>query len=143
MATTTFKPPEKKHVAIPRSHSDIKVPGKSMFSITLTKEDSVFVEYVTKEKQVIEEEEREVPVRVYEEASLGTLASTITRLRVTVRGAHLWSIVIKADKDVSYGTMASVMDALQSLKINQFHLVMTMMIQLLVMTMMIVVVEFL
>ena len=123
MATTTFKPPEKKQVIVPRSHSEIKVPGKNMFSITLTKEDSVFVEYITKETKIIEGEEKEMPARVYEEASLETLASTITRLRVTVPGAHLWSIVIKADKNVSYGTIASVMDALQSLKINQFHLV--------------------
>ena len=123
MATTTFKPPEKKQVIVPRSHSEIKVPGKSMFSITLTKEDSVFVEYITKETKTIEGEEKEVPVRMYEESSVDLLTSTINRIRSTVRGAYGWSIIIKADREASYGAMASIMDALQDLKINQFHLV--------------------
>jgi biopolymer transport protein ExbD len=122
MTTTTFKPPEKKNVTIPVSHSEISIPDNTI-SITVTKEDSAFVEYVTKEKQLIEGKEKDVPTRVYEESDLQTLAATITRIRITVPGAALWSIVIKADKNASYGAMASVMEALQSLKINQFHLV--------------------
>ncbi len=121
MTTTTFKPPEKKNVTVPLSHSNITIPD-NIINITITKEDSVFVEYVTKEKKEVEGEEKVMPTRMYEETSLGTLASTITRIRVSVPGAALWSIIIKADKDVSYGTMASVMDALQDLKINQFNL---------------------
>ena len=122
MTTTTFKPPEKKGVTVPSSHSEIIVPD-NIISITVTKEDSVFVEYVTKEKQLIEGKEIEMPTRVYEETTLGSLASTITRIRVTIPGAVFWSIVIKADKSASYGAMADIMKALQSLKINQFHLV--------------------
>jgi biopolymer transport protein ExbD len=122
MTTTTFKPPEKKSVVIPTSHSEITIPD-NIISITVTKDDSVFVEYVTKEKQIVEGKEKEIPTRVYEEANLGTLASTITRIRVTIPGAVFWSVVIKADKNSSYGAMADIMQALQSLKISQFHLV--------------------
>lgn len=32
-------------------------------------------------------------------------------------------LVIKADKNVKYGTMAELMDALQAMKINRFHLI--------------------
>jgi biopolymer transport protein ExbD len=122
MTTTTFKPPEKKGVTIPSSHSEITIPD-NIISITVTKEDSVFVEYVTKEKQLVEGKEIEMPTRVYEETTLGTLAMTITRIRVTIPGAVFWSIIIKADKNASYGAMADIMQALQSLKISQFDLV--------------------
>jgi len=122
MCTTTFKPPEKKTVAIPISHSEITIPD-NIISITVTKEDSTFVEYVAKEKQLIEGKEKEMPTRVYEESSLQGLATTITRIRITVPGAVSWGVVIKADKNASYGAMASIMEALQALKINQFHLV--------------------
>jgi biopolymer transport protein ExbD len=40
-----------------------------------------------------------------------------------VPGAFTWFVVIKADKDVSYGTMGSIMDALQAIKISKFSLV--------------------
>jgi len=47
----------------------------------------------------------------------------ITRIRATVPGAIRWFVVIKADKDVSYGTMNSIMNALQEIKISKFSLV--------------------
>lgn len=124
MTTTTFKPPEKKGVTIPSSHSEITIPD-NVISITVTKDDSVFVEYVTREKQLVEGKEIEMPTRVYEETTLGTLAMTINRIRATVLGgaAARWSIVIKADKNASYGAMADIMQDLQSLKISQFDLV--------------------
>ncbi len=71
MATTSFKPPEKLHVSLPASHSEIKLPESDMIYVTVTKEDSV----------------------------------------------------IKADKEVSYGTMNSIMNALQEIKISKFSLV--------------------
>ncbi len=123
MATTSFKPPEKLHVALPSSHSEIKLPESDMIYVTVTKEDSVLVEYIT--KRTVEREGKEVsePIRHYEEATPTTLPRVITQIRASVPGAYKWFVVIKADKDVSYGTMNSIMNALQEIKISKFSLV--------------------
>jgi len=123
MTTTSFKPPEKLHVTLPSSHSEIKLPESDMIYVTVTKEDSVLVEYITKRKMEREGKEISVPVRHYEEATPTTLPMVITQIRATVPGAYKWFVVIKADKDVSYGTMNSIMNALQEIKISKFSLV--------------------
>jgi biopolymer transport protein ExbD len=47
----------------------------------------------------------------------------ITQIRASVPGAYSWFLVIKADRDVSYGTMNSIMTSLQDIKISKFSLV--------------------
>ncbi|MGB8658421.1 MAG: biopolymer transporter ExbD [Candidatus Zixiibacteriota bacterium] len=123
MTTTSFKPPEKLHVTLPASHSEIKLPESNMIFVTVTKEDTVMVEYITKEKVTREGKELNEPVRHYEEANPTTLPQVITQIRGSVPGALGWFLVIKADKDVQYGTMSSIMDALQKIKISKFSLV--------------------
>ena len=123
MATTSFKPPEKLHVALPSSHSEIKLPESDMIYVTVTKEDSIVVEYITKQKVVREGKEVSEPIRHYEEATPFNLPMVITHIRSNVPGALQWFVVIKADKEVSYGTMSSIMDALQDIKISKFSLV--------------------
>jgi biopolymer transport protein ExbD len=123
MATTSFKPPEKLHVTLPSSHSEIKLPESDMIYITVTKEDSVMVEYITKQKVEREGKEFTEPVRHYEEATPGSLPMVITQIRGTVPGAYKWFLVIKADKEVRYGTMNSIMNSLQDIKISKFSMV--------------------
>jgi biopolymer transport protein ExbD len=62
-------------------------------------------------------------VRHYEEATPINLPMVITRIRGTVPGAYKWFLVIKADKEVKYGTMNSIMNSLQDIKISKFSLV--------------------
>jgi biopolymer transport protein ExbD len=123
MATTSFKPPEKLHVSLPASHSEIKLPESDMIYVTVTKEDSVMVEYITKQKVEREGKEISEPVRHYQEATPTSLPLVITQIRASVPGAYKWFVVIKADKAVSYGTMNSIMNALQEIKISKFSLV--------------------
>jgi biopolymer transport protein ExbD len=123
MVTTSFKPPEKLHVSLPASHSEIKLPESDMIYVTVTKEDSVMVEYITKQKVEREGKEVSEAVRHYQEATPIGLPLVITQIRATVPGAVRWFVVIKADKDVSYGTMNSIMNALQEIKISKFSLV--------------------
>lgn len=128
MATTSFKPPQKKAVAVPASHSEIKLPETNLMTITVTKEDSVFVDYVVSRKKKVadekgKEKEVSVPDRIYEEASLSNIASVITKIRVSDPAARTLPLIIKADKDVSYGSMAELMDALQGIQIIKFSLV--------------------
>ena len=123
MTTTSFKPPEKMHVSLPASHSEIKLPESDMIFVTVTKEDSILVEYITKEKIKREGKEFNEPVRHYEEANPTTLPMVITHIRANVPGAVRWFVVIKADKDINYGTMDNIMKALQEIKISKFSLV--------------------
>jgi biopolymer transport protein ExbD len=123
MTTTSFKPPEKLHVSLPSSHSEIKLPESDMIYVTVTKEDTIMVEYITKEKKTAPDgKETTEPVRHYEEANPTSLPQVITQVR-SLPGALTWFVVIKADKDVSYGTMNSIMEALQKIKISKFSLV--------------------
>jgi len=129
MATTTFKPPEHRPVNVPTSHSEIKLPESNLMTITVTKEDSVFVDYiVSRKKTVVDEESGEemeisVPDRVYEEATLQTLTQVITKMRITDAAARSIPLIIKADEEVTYGTMSALMEALQGININKFSLV--------------------
>jgi biopolymer transport protein ExbD len=129
MATTTFKPPEHKSVNIPTSHSEIKLPESNLMTITVTKEDSVFVDYIVSRKKTVVDEktgketEITVPDRIYEEADLQNVSQVITRMRIGDAAARTIPLIIKADEEVTYGTMATLMDALQGININKFSLV--------------------
>lgn len=122
MTTTTFKPPEKKQITVPSSHSQIDLPDVDILNISVTKEDSIYLEYIVKSEKEIKGKKEGVLDRVYEEATPETLYEIITRIRATQWGYKM-RLVIKADRNVRYGTMASIMDALQKEKIVQFHLV--------------------
>jgi len=122
MTTTTFKPPEKKQITVPSSHSQIDLPDVDILNISVTKEDSIFLEYIVKSEKEVKGKKEAVLDRVYEEANPQTLAETINRIRATQWGYKM-RLVIKADRDVRYGTMAAIMDALQEMNIVQFHLV--------------------
>lgn len=123
MTTTQFKPPEKKDIKLPSSHSEIKLPESDLLNITITQDDSIFVDYTSKKEQVINGKKQSVMDRTYHEATPQTIAQVINAIRVTVPGGYRMKLVIKADKNVKYGTMADLMDALQAMKINRFHLI--------------------
>jgi biopolymer transport protein ExbD len=122
MTTTTFKPPEKKQITVPSSHSQIDLPDVDILNISVTKDDSIFLEYIVKSEKVVKGKKQGVLDRVYEEANPQTLAEIINRIRATQWGYKM-RLVIKADRDVRYGTMAAIMEALQEMDIVQFHLV--------------------
>lgn len=122
MTTTTFKPPEKKQITVPSSHSQIDLPDVDILNISVTKDDSIFLEYIVKSEKEVKGKKQGVLDRVYEEANPQTLAEIINRIRATQWGYKM-RLVIKADRDVRYGTMAAIMEALQEMDIVQFHLV--------------------
>ena len=122
MTTTTFKPPEKKQITVPSSHSQIDLPDVDILNISVTKDDSIFLEYIVKSEKEVKGKKQGVLDRVYEEANPQTLGEIINRIRATQWGYKM-RLVIKADRDVRYGTMAAIMEALQQMDIVQFHLV--------------------
>ena len=113
MATTQFKPPEKEHVSLPYSHSEIKVPDAGLINITVNEYNNIFVEYITKDKETGE------IVRESPEVTLRTLNHELTVARVRM-GNPL--IIVRADRDSRYGTMKDIMSTLQDIGIDHFSM---------------------
>jgi len=120
MTTTSFKPPEAKSVTLPESHSQIELPDKDIINITVTKEDSIFVDFLQKENVVIEGREVTTTVRKYAEADIYNVSSLINRARaVNIRAL----IVIKADRDASFGVMDAVMESMRQNELTRFLII--------------------
>jgi len=120
MSTTQFKPPEKKSVALPASHSDIKLPEKDILNITVTKDDSIAVDYVDRKQVEIQGKKEQVLERIYEDVSLNTLAGTILSIRAKYPGIF---VVIKADREAHYGTIQALMTTMRDNHMPRFQLV--------------------
>ncbi len=117
MATTQFKPPEAKAVDLPESHSQIELPDKDVINITLTKLDSLFVDYVEKEHVMIEGQEVLIPVRTVIKCDKYSVAQEILRARGKLIKAL---VVIKADGKASFGGMQDLMKAMQENNLERF-----------------------
>jgi len=120
MSTTQFKPPEKKSVKLPTSHSQISLPDKDIINVTVTADDSIFVDYIVKEKVNIDGQEVSMPTRQYREATVDNVGSVINQVRAINPRAFL---VIKADKDSKFGTMEGIMKTMQEQHLTRFQIV--------------------
>ncbi len=120
MTTTSFKPPEAKAVTLPQSHSMIELPDKDIINITVTKQDSIFVDFLQKEEIILDGRPVLTTVRKYAEADVYNVASLINRARaVNLRAL----IVIKADRDASYGVMDEIMKSMRENELNRFLII--------------------
>jgi biopolymer transport protein ExbD len=120
MSTTQFKPPEAKAVTLPSSHSQIELPDKDIINITVSKKDSIYVDFLQKEKVVIDGQELTTTVRKYAEVDTLNVASAINRARTLNLKAL---IVIKADKDASFGTMNAIMNSMSENQLTRFLII--------------------
>lgn len=120
MTTTSFKPPEAKAVTLPESHSMIELPDKDIINITVTEEDSIFVDFIQKENVIIEGKEVYTTVRKVAEADIYTVASLINRARAVNRRAL---IVIKADRNASFGVMDKIMKSMSENSLTRFLII--------------------
>lgn len=120
MATTTFKPPEARAVDLPESHSQIELPDKNIINITVTKMDSVYVDYVEIATIEIEGREQETTVRRVFRTDPSMVSEKILRARAkNIRAL----VVIKADKDASFGAMKDVMGSMQENGLERFLII--------------------
>ncbi|HKK20217.1 MAG TPA: biopolymer transporter ExbD [candidate division Zixibacteria bacterium] len=117
MATTQFKPPEARAVDLPESHSQIKLPDKDVINVTLTKLDSMYVDYVEKADIEINGEIVNTTVRRVRKVDLYNLAAEINRARAKNRKAL---VVVKADKGASFGAMQDIMKQMQENHLERF-----------------------
>lgn len=126
MATTTFKPPETKAVTLPQSHSEIKLPDKDLINITVTKLDSVFVDYLEPVTMDDGNGEFTTTVRKYAECAPDEVSYFINLARAKNFRAL---VVIKADQNASYGAMQEVMESMQQNNLTKFQVVTDMKIE--------------
>jgi len=104
MSTTQFKPPEEVAVTLPASTSEIKVPETGIIVITVNKSGRVFIG---------DESGAAAEVKLEE------LEGAVVSYRSRRPGAR---VIIKGDKDSSYGQIADVMDVMQKTNTNRFNL---------------------
>ncbi len=120
MATTQFKPPEARAVDLPESHSQIELPDKDIINITVTKYDSIYVDFVIRTTINIDGADVETTARLVRIADKYTVASEINRGRARIPRAL---VVIKADQDASFGVMQDVMESMQENFLERFLII--------------------
>ncbi len=117
MTTTQFKPPEKDQINLPESNSEAKSPESEIITIAITSpkpeyggESAVKVIY----RQGGQEVERQVaPANVATE--MGALLTDARSANPSAR------MIVKMDKDATYGIMADLMKALQEANAPRFN----------------------
>ena len=117
MLTTHFKAPEGADIALPTSNSVIKLPESDVMTITVTRDDRIFL---TVDSQRLRGElfgaENALRGGVQVEGRQ-QLAELLMRARTL--NPKLRTVV----KDAPYGPIEDVMDVLQQVKISRFNLV--------------------
>ena len=110
MTTTQMNPPEKDKITLPESNSEAKSPESDIITISVTKQPSVRVSW----RAGGQKQEREVKP--------GQIAAEMPQLLSTARSANPAArMIVKMDKDATYGVMADLMPALQQAKAPRFN----------------------
>jgi len=120
MATTTFKPPEARAVDLPESHSQIELPDKDIINITVTKLDSIYVDYIQLVEVEIEGTLVKTQGRFVKTCDIYTIATEILRARGKNPRAL---VVVKADGEASFGVMQDVMGEMQNNHLERFLII--------------------
>lgn len=148
MVTTQFKPPEKKKVELPASHSQIELPTRNVFMVTVPPEDSVFIDYVAKRRITLED--GTVTERTFRNVvsipfdQVETVGPAVQNMRaVELRNVNdLYPgeankdsrtaakqdvisslVVVKGDRSAPYGIMEKLMNSLRDEGINSFQII--------------------
>jgi biopolymer transport protein ExbD len=131
MTTTQFKPPEKQQVTLPMSESQYKIPQSDIINITVNKEDSIFIEFITNFiaksdtmiDGVLHHSGDTTTIRQYIDVEPKTLNQEFLKVQANfLRNKVNPMVIVKADRDSRYGTVKKIMDTLQDLNINRFSL---------------------
>lgn len=120
MATTQFKPPEARAVELPESHSMIELPAKDIINVTVTKLDSIFVDYLVDAVINVDGKDVVTKGRHVTKCDKYNVAPEINRARGRNPRAL---IVIKADGGASFGVMQDIMDAMQANHLERFLII--------------------
>jgi biopolymer transport protein ExbD len=120
MATTQFKPPEARAVELPQSHSQIELPDKDIINVTVTKYDSIYVDWVERVMINIDGVDVETNGRVVRTCDKDNVSGEINR----ARGKNIRALVIvKADEKASFGVMKDVMNSMRENSLERFLII--------------------
>ena len=131
MTTTQFKPPEKQQVTLPQSESQYKIPISDIINITVNKEDSIFLEYITNYSPkidtiidgVVYKAGDTTTIRQYIDVQTATLNAELLKVQAEfLRRRVNPMVIVKSDRNARYGTIKKIMDTLQDININRFSL---------------------
>ena len=105
MSTTQFKPPEEVSVTLPLSSSEIHVPETSTIVLTVSREGRIFIS-----------SERGTDAQ---EITVDNALDAVVAWRSRNPGAV---VLLKGDKDASFGTISDIMTTLSEAKTPRFNL---------------------
>ncbi|RME23682.1 MAG: biopolymer transporter ExbD [Candidatus Zixiibacteriota bacterium] len=117
MTTTQFKPPEARAVTLPESHSQIELPDKDVINVTVTKDDSIYVDLIQKVTVNMDGKMVETKARVVKKADIYSVAADINRARAKNLKAL---VVLKGDRDAPFGTVQKIMKSMQENGLTRF-----------------------
>lgn len=119
MLTTQFKPPEEVEIALPLSHSEIKLPESNTMTINISKDGKLYLGF---DSAIMMERMFGSANRLRQavEVKLEELGDMLIKARIS--NPKLITIV-KSDADVEYGSVSDVIDILQKVQITRFNMV--------------------
>ena len=125
MLTTTFKPPEKKQVKLPVSHSELKVPQSKVILLSVFEDGSMDITFpkvqVDANNKPLLRSDGSVKILTQTvDVTLADLENVLQTARLENSQARM---IVKTDKRVPYGAMQDVMTALQNTNTTTFNVV--------------------
>jgi biopolymer transport protein ExbD len=117
MCTTQFKPPEKDKITLPESNSEAKSPESDIITIAVTGPKPEYGN-LSRVRVVYRQGGQEVTRELLPEAVPTDLSTVLSNARAANPMARM---IVKMDKDASYGIMADMMKALQEAKAPRFN----------------------
>lgn len=119
MLTTQFKPPEEVEIALPLSHSEIKLPESNTMTINIGKDGKLYLGFdsAIMMERMFGQANR---LRQAVEVKLDALGDMLIKARIS--NPKLITIV-KSDADAEYGAVSDVIDLLQKVQITRFNMV--------------------
>jgi biopolymer transport protein ExbD len=110
MCTTQFQPPEKDKIALPDSASQAKSPESEIITVSVTKQPTVKVIY------------RRGPEEVVQEINPANVAMDLGTALKTARAANPAArVIVKMDRDATFGLMSDMMAGLQEANATRFN----------------------
>jgi biopolymer transport protein ExbD len=117
MCTTQFKPPEKDKITLPESNSEAKSPESEIITIAVTEARPEFANQ-SHVRVVYRQAGQEVSREVLPEAIRSDMGTVLSNARAANPSAR---VIVKMDKNATYGVMADLMSALQQAKASRFN----------------------
>ncbi len=119
MMTTQFTPPEQVKIAVPSSHSAIKLPDSNVMTIYVNKEGQIFMG-VDGQDLMTRLFGQGAKLKKQIEVTLDNLPDLLIQARISNPKLRT---VIKGDKDADYGVIEDIMNILQKVQITRFAMI--------------------